>query len=349
MAQKKIDYIIVGCGLAGIDFSEQLRKHRKSFLVFDTDLEKSSKVAAGIFNPVILKRFTPVWKSSEQLRIAMPYYDNLERLLNVKIKHELKVLRKFNSVEEQNDWFTASDKPGLEHYLSTPLLKNELSHIKADLGFGEVLHTGRLDTKVLVNSYKNHLVSENQLIQEPFDYEEISVKEEGIAYKNFQAKHVVFAEGFGIKRNPFFSHLPLNGTKGEMLTIKAPDLKLKEILKSSVFLVPLGDDAYWVGATYAREDKTYQLSSEAREELIKKLDTLIDCDYQVINHEAGIRPTTKDRRPLVGTHAEHSNLHVLNGLGTRGVMISPYAAQQLYEHIELGVLLDAEMDIKRFG
>lgn len=348
MNQQKVDYIIVGCGLAGIAFCEQLRKNHKSFIVFDDDSQQSSVVAAGIFNPVVLKRFTPVWKAKEQLEIAMLYYEELEDLLGIQIKHDLRILRKFTSVEEQNDWFSASDHPLLEEYLSTPLLKNKNPLLKANLGFGKVSHTGRVDTKSLIGSYKAFLEGINAISISSFNFSDLKIEEKGISYQNFTTNHIVFSEGFGIKKNPFFKELPLNGTKGEMLIIEAPELKLDNIIKSSVFIVPLEEDRYWIGATYNRDDKSYNLTSEAKEELSKKLKTLIECDYEIIEHQAGMRPTTKDRRPLVGTHSNYKNVHVLNGLGTRGVMISPYVAKQLFSAIEDGAALDSDIDIKRF-
>ena len=63
---------------------------------------------------------------------------------------------------------------------------------------------------------------------------------------------------------------------------------------------------------------------------------------------AGIRPTVKDRRPLVGRHSAHKNVYILNGLGTRGVMIAPYVASELFQFIENNKALDSEIDIKRF-
>lgn len=63
---------------------------------------------------------------------------------------------------------------------------------------------------------------------------------------------------------------------------------------------------------------------------------------------AGIRPTVVDRRPLVGGHPEHQNMYVLNGFGSRGVLIGPYASKQLFDYIENQTDLDPEMDIQRF-
>ena len=52
-----------------------------------------------------------------------------------------------------------------------------------------------------------------------------------------------------------------------------------------------------------------------------------------MKHFAGVRPTVKDRRPLVGTHSGLNSIHILNGLGTRGVMLGPYLANQLFQQI----------------
>ena len=73
----------------------------------------------------------------------------------------------------------------------------------------------------------------------------------------------------------------------------------------------------------------------------------MSCDFEIVNHFAGVRPTVKDRRPLVGTHPIHSQLHVLNGLGTRGVMLGPYLANQLFQLIEENIPLEKEIDIVR--
>jgi glycine oxidase len=69
----------------------------------------------------------------------------------------------------------------------------------------------------------------------------------------------------------------------------------------------------------------------------------------VISHFAGIRPTVKDRKPLIGTHHQYNNIHILNGLGTRGVMLGPAMAIALFEHIEKGTPIAPEVDIKRFS
>ena len=73
------------------------------------------------------------------------------------------------------------------------------------------------------------------------------------------------------------------------------------------------------------------------------------CDFEVVNQRAGIRPTVSDRRPLVGRHPNHKQMYVLNGLGTRGVLIAPAMAEALYAFIETDTPLAEEIDINRFS
>ena len=148
---------------------------------------------------------------------------------------------------------------------------------------------------------------------ETFNHDQLEVNPSGLNYKTIKAKHIVFAEGFGLKQNPFFNYLPLNGTKGELLIIKAPKLKLDYVLKSSAFLIPLKEeDQYTVGATYEWTDKTNNITQKAKEELLNKLKTFLKCDFEVVNQVAGIRPTVAGRRPLVGVHPKQTQLIILS-------------------------------------
>lgn len=343
------DYLIVGLGLAGMSFCEQLEKNGRTYSVISDTSQISSVVAGGLYNPVILKRFTLAWRAKEQLELAVPFYTSLEEKLKVKVNHKLPVLRRFSSVEEQNMWFEATDKTGLNSFLTSIIHENTNPSIAADFGYGEVLHTGRIDTALLLETYAAHLLANNKLIKESFDHSALEVSTNGISYKTIKAKYVIFTEGFGLKKNPFFNYLPLTSTKGEYLTIRAPKLKEQRAIKSSIFLIPWGDDLYRVGATYKWKDITNLPTEASRVELIEKLDALVNCEYEIIEQVAGIRPTVTDRRPLLGKHPEYENLFVLNGFGSRGVLIAPFASENLFNYIEHNKALPSEIDIARFS
>lgn len=343
-----VDYIIVGLGLAGLAFAEFLKEEEKTFLVYEDSSQTSSLVAGGTYNPVILKRYTQVWNGHEQLQTALPFYEKLEKTFQQQFDTKFAALKVFKSIGDQNKWFTALDKPILSYYMKENIHKDEINGVFGEFGFGELKGNGRIDTTKLVFEYRNYLKKAQKLREEKFDYDSLSIEENSISYKDIKAKKVVFCEGFGVKHNPFFNYLPLNGTKGETLTIHAPNLKIDFLLKSSVFVLPLGNDLYKVGATFNREDKTLELTTAGRAELEEKLQKVISVPYEITEQAAGIRPTVIDRRPLAGTHPKHKNIAVLNGLGTRGVMIAPTIAKQLLDYLERGVALDKEIDIKRF-
>lgn len=345
---KKVDYIIVGLGLAGLSFIEKLIEHNKTFVVFEDDSQSSSKVAAGMFNPVVLKRFTAVWNGKSQLDYALPFFRKLEiKFSNIYI-HDIDIYRVFKSIEEQNNWCSASDKPILENYMTTPILQNTNVEIIGDFGFGKLTNTGKIDVNLLLQDYTSFLKSENLIISDKFEHSKLSINENTLSYANIVAKKIVFCEGFGLKDNLFFNFLPMNEAKGELITIHAPKLKIDFLLKAAIFVLPLGNDLYKVGATFNWKDKTQEPTKSGEMELLMKLDMTIDTPYEIVAHVAGIRPTVKDRRPLVGKHSTYENLAILNGLGTRGVMLAPTMAEMLYNHLEQNVPLDIATDIKRF-
>ncbi|WPR71755.1 FAD-binding oxidoreductase [Flavobacterium sp. NG2] len=342
-----IDFLIVGSGLAGISFSEIALLNGKSIMVLDNDSLSSSKVAGGLYNPVILKRFSEVWNAKAQLDLMIPFYNRIESKLSIQFDFKKPILRKFFSIEEQNNWFAASDKPSLAPFLSLRLIKDKFAGIDSPYDYGEVLCTGYVDTASLLGNYRDYLKMNNWFLNETFEHDVLILKEDCITYKDIEARNIVFAEGFGMHANPYFNHLPLDGTKGELFIIKAPNLKLDVIVNTSVFILPLGNDLFKVGATYNWKDKTDLPTEEGKKELIERIEEILSCDFEIIEHFAGVRPTVRDRRPLVGTHPDYKNVHLLNGLGTRGVMLGPAMAKALFDAIENGVPLDKEIDIKR--
>lgn len=343
-----IDYLIIGSGLAGIAFTETALQHHKSVAVIDTGLYHSSKVAAGLYNPVVLKRFTPLANAQEQIDLLHVFYSRLEDKLDCKFLFDTPTLRKFFSIEEQNNWFVASDKRELSAFLSARLSTKKYSGIDSPFDFGVLNQSGYVNASLLLEKYRSFLSKNNLLLDEAFNYSDLKVGDDGVAYRSIKARHIVFAEGFGMHNNPYFQLLPLDGAKGELLTIKAPGLSLDVILNSSVFILPIGNDLFKVGATYNWTDKTETPTAEAKQELTKRIKEILTCDFEIIAHQAGVRPTVKDRKPLLGTHVDFPRIHILNGLGTRGVMLAPAMAKALYENIEDGIPLPREIDIRRF-
>ena len=351
---KKVDYIVVGLGIAGISFCEELEHHQKSFVVFDSSKDASTKVAAGVINPVVLKRFTPVWNAKKHVSSSILFYQQLSKKINHKLFKETSMFRIFKSVAEQNNWMVASDKKELENFLDPKIINQNIPHVKGSFGFGKVNSTGRVDTVALVENYKIYLERINSFQNNEFDYSLLAIKNQQIIYNHIIAKHIVFCEGAAVVKNPYFpkkekrSEAPtLIPNKGEYLIVKSIDLKLDIMLKSSLFIIPLGNDYYKVGATYDRDDVSVQVTIQAREELVSKLKEIITCDFEVVDQVAGLRPTTRDRRPFLGSLNESKQMVFFNGLGTRGITAAPSLAKILFNYIENNTEIPNEINIRR--
>jgi len=57
----------------------------------------------------------------------------------------------------------------------------------------------------------------------------------------------------------------------------------------------------------------------------------------MVQHQTGIRPTTINRKPLIGAHPGESNLYCFNGFGSKGCLSIPYFAKQFSQHFSQGL------------
>ena len=341
------DYIVVGLGIGGITFCEQLERHGHSFVVFDTAEETASAIAGGTINPVMLKRFTPVWKATEFYSEARSFYHELSNKLNTPFVDVMPIYRILNDVLEQNNWLIASDTKKLSPFISSEIFTNENHSVVMPFGYGSVLHSFKINLEMMMKACREYLLKKNCLILEKFDHAKLIVGKKDIQYANFKAKQIVFAEGAAAMHNPYFSLNCLIPKKGEYIIFKAPQLRLECILKGAFFIIPLGNDLYKAGATFAHGDTSYVATSNGRDQLVAAVKKMISCPFEVVDQHVGMRPTVKDRRPLLGCLSGSKPIF-FNGLGTRGLFMAPLLAKQLYDYVENNVPLSEEIDINRF-
>ena len=339
--------LIVGFGLAGMAYAEHLQRSEDSFRVIYQAGGGSSLQAAGIFNPTILKRYTMAWKGLSFYEEAVQFYDQQAKRLGNTYLQPYPILKVFAQSADHNLWLSAAGTSGLEKFLDPRIYEDPISTIQTPAGYGKVHHMGRLD----ISGLQKHLIQENSeaFTSENFDFDALQILDSSVEYKGVKARNLIFCQGFQFHQNPLFKVEPLKGCKGEFLIVKAPDWPQDYILKSSIFVVPLGNHRFWVGATFDWKDKTLKPTPEGRKWLEERLQRLLTASYEVVDHQAQIRPTVKDRRPLLVQHQKHSHIYAFNGLGTRGVLMAPQLSRILLESIDQKTALDPTFTLQRFN
>ena len=342
---KSIDYIIVGQGIAGSILSlELLKKSKKILIINDEKLSSSSRVAAGIWNPVVFKRLTKSWLADEVIPELENFYKKTEQLLYKKFTRDIPIAKVFADENEKKIWFNkANDELNL--FLDGEI--NDLP-IPYPLSYSTVKKSGNLDTKLFLNELSNYFKTQNCLLNEKFNFNDLVIDSEKISYREYCAKKIIFCEGYKIIDNPFFNWIPMKPAKGDVLTIHCEKLKLNLILNKGVFVLPLGNNLFKIGATYNWKDLHDEPDEKAKNELIEKFEKIIPFKFEIINHESGVRPAVIDRRPVIGFHPEKNNLAVFNGFGTKAVMLVPFFAKHFSNTLILNQEIHPESNISRF-
>lgn len=343
---KHKEFLIVGFGVVGLSLSKHLLDKHQSFDVVADLQPKASLVSGGLLNPVSLKRLKLAWNAPLFHSYAIDFYKGFTPLLKKEFIQGIPIMRIFSSIEEQNHWFSQSKNNQISSYLSDQLvsLKNIRNHYQAS----SVLDSYLIQLTSLVNDFSSFLINRNEFITSSFDYSSLIVSDKLFQYNGTTYNHVIFADGYNVTENPFFNYLPIYGNKGDYLIVRIPDLPSNQIYKSSKFLIPLGGQLFKFGATYERHFNDAFISDEAQISLSSELDRLLEFNYEIVSQVSGIRPTSKDRFPVSGAHPNHPCMFALNAMGSRGIMSSPWLANNLIESIIENKDILKEANLQRF-
>ncbi len=347
---KNVDYIIVGQGIAGTMVSFfALKANKKIWVINEDHPQTASKISAGLINPITGRKFVKTWMIDELLPFAEATYQELSEWLSMPFFYQKNIIRALKNHEQENNWMVRSS---MEIYQAFMMDSLDLGNYKDNIhpvggGYGEVTGGGQVRVAELLEAFANFLIKKEIYQNEPFDYSAIEAQENGVIYKDIKAEKIIFCEGIGIKNNPYFNQLPVIGNKGEVLIIHIPNFDAAKIMKQGVFFIPLGNEEFWVGSNYALEFDDELPSEKGRESLIYKIKKVLKLPFEIVKHQAAIRPTVLDRRPLIGVHPEFKHIAIFNGMGTKGASIAPYWANHLIEAFTTGQKIEKIADVKR--
>ncbi|WP_420577011.1 NAD(P)/FAD-dependent oxidoreductase [Ekhidna sp.] len=345
MPKIKVDYIVVGQGLAGSWLAFEMLKRELSVLVIDKDIDKtSSKKAAGIYNPITGRKMVKTWRADQLFPTLEEQYKQLEHELEDTFLHQIPIYRPFKSIEDQNDWDGKVANEGHQNFLKE-FRKKSIGYPDVNDRLGGIIldYSGYVDLPKMLMVMKNYLQHKGIYRSEVFDYNKLRMEEGSVQYENITAGKVIFCEG-SLPENPYWQ-LPFRPVRGEVMDIKV-DLESDYIINQGVFMIPK-DGFFTVGSTYDHDNLTYEPQESGIKSLEERLKKLYIGKYQIIDKRAGVRPATHDRKPYIGLHKTHKTLAIFNGFGTKGVSLAPYFAEHFVDVLQGKSEIDEEVHVQR--
>jgi glycine oxidase len=336
--------LIVGAGLSGVCVSLQLIRRGVDVTVIGRAENESSVIAAGMINPIVFRRMTKSWRVDEFLPYLMDFYTALEKETKHSFLLPITIRRLFSHAQERDLWLEKQDHPDFQDYLF-PLNEADKNYSKCinHFGSGRVKNSYSIDAKSFLAAAKSVIAAKGKWVTADFDYSKLI----GNTYMNDRYDVIVFCEGYHSINNPWFSYLPINPTKGETLTIVSPILPEDESLNRKCFVLPLGNQRFKIGSTYVWDTPKSDITVAGKHEILNNLSCLTEEEVEVIEHEAGVRPTTRDRRPFIGCHPDHPSYFIFNGLGAKGYMLAPLLSKECVDFLLDNSPLDSESSIDR--
>jgi glycine/D-amino acid oxidase-like deaminating enzyme len=342
-----IDALIVGQGLAGSLLAWELIRRRQRVLVLDAGEENASQVAAGLINPITGRRLLKSPEIDTLLPAAMHCYRQLGVDFQQQFFVELPMLRILQNPAEQTHALQRLQQVDYRAYLQAML--PEAAGYRAEFGVLQQTQTGYLRTRLLLTCLREFLIAKAAYRQVRLDYAEISL-EPGLRWRDIQARHIVFCEGHRAIFNPWFRQLPFQLAKGEIISCATNTVCPNQILNYGRWLIPLDTGHFKTGATFDAVNLNFDTSEATKTVLLNALQAVCPAlqRISVYEHKAGIRPTTLDKQPFIGSHPRHAQLHIFNGFGAKGSLAIPWFAKMFADNLGQKDQLPITADIRRY-
>lgn len=300
--------LIVGQGLAGTCLGWEFLKRKISFRILDRGHGGSTRVAAGLINPITGKNFEPSWRIQDFYPYAISFYKSLETFFGKQLWHPMPIQRLATTEKE---WVKISSKlnePHVAPWIAPSSGVTPLGFLQST----ELAGGGWLDTRNFLALSRQHFL-ELGVLDEVND---VSAESHSCRVRCQGAA--------GLLDGQLGHH---RCAKGEILTVLANWPQTHIRIGSGGWLVPIGEKYFRVGSTYEWSLLDELPTSSGKERIMEIATKIGGAEFQIIDHVAGIRPIMRCSRPLIGQISQGD--WVFNGLGSKGTLYAPSMAAML--------------------
>ncbi len=351
MTQPEYDAIILGQGLAGSTLAWSLRWSGQRVLVIDRDLPgTSSKIAAGLMTPITGQRLVKSWRWDQFWAAATAFYRRVECETATGFFQPRNVVRLLANESEQ-EFLALRLASEFASLMTQPQPLVNRGWFDDRLGGFEMIEGGRLNVAAFLEASRQRLVRDQQFVAADLDLErDIELTTSGVWLPRLGvvAQRLIFCQGIDATDNPWFQHVRFKPAKGEILTLRIAGLTEERIVSRGVWLMPLGNSLFRAGATYEWNELDSMPTEKGRDEICSRLREFLRLPFEVIGHDAAVRPILRHQYPVVGRHPQHRQLGCFNGLGSKGALQAPWLADHLAGFLTEATPLDPAVDLHHY-
>lgn len=324
-------WVIIGGGIAGTTLALQCLRNDIPVELYHVPLSgEASGLSSGLINPITGRRYVKSWMIDDFLSAAGSFYIWSENWVGKQFYFPVEITRFITNDEALNAWNKRLDDPEYNQFiLASPHDNDEYSEVP----YGIVGGCWRLDVRGWMEAMHNKLYKEGVLRLAYY-------KDENSNHET----HIVHTKG-ALDKHEIPGMIP---NKGENLICWMPDWTMPGISKQYVYVIPIAPQTYWIGSFYDPWPKDPYPTESGRNTILNTLRTFYKGRLEIISHNAGVRPTVEDRRPIMGEHPRIKGEHIFTGLGTKGTSLAPYWSLKLIQSLDRGENLPKEVLAERF-
>lgn len=343
------DTIVVGQGLAGSALLwESLWRGRRVALIDQSLPSTASRVSAGLMTPITGRQFVRSWNWERIWPAAVRFYRRVEAQVGESL---LTIDAMWRLVEDPAERRLCQERIDSGQFgedarwASPETLSGPLAGRLAVL---EMPRAAQLDVARYLAATRRFFGDRRSVDDSKLQLpQEIELTETGvhISRLGWTADRLIFCQGVANESNPWLGRLAMRPAKGEILEVHLPEITTSRVIHHGHWLAPNRQGGYLLGATYDWDRQDAETTEAARQELLAGLARWLPTPVRVVGQRAAVRPIHVNQYPVLGVHPEHRQLALINGLGSKGAVQSPWLAAHLLAHLHDAESLDPQIDL----
>jgi len=350
------DYIIVGAGIAGSSIAYELKKHSNNILI----IEKEDKIAfgasgaaGGLMSPLLGKPNKFKTLVNDALKYSTNFYKS-------NIPNHINQCGTLRIPKDKND------EKKFKEYIPFIDMPYEIEQGGCFFPDASVVNSHAI-CKALIGDISIQYNEEVKAIQYEDNIWQINAK--------YYTKNLILTTGASKSLIDEF-YLKIRAIWGQRIDISTTSCinhnYHKECSVTASSKIDENTFKVSIGATHHRFVEYKTIDKNDTEILLQRASDIVSLkDVKVINEYAGARAASVDYFPLVGKvidskktleefaylkngtnvnekrFTRYENLYILNGVGGRGFVLSPYLAKQLCDLIIHNKEVDEQINVNR--